>query len=1054
MKLHLPSSFRAALVACMACAATVSAETYIAEGVVLNADKTVDVSASNRFYDGAKGDWGWTTTNITNAAYQIYSQNGKDLSVFGDLAPAITVPEYSMSLNFSNLTSDSKQCWAYTSANMIQYWQTYYGVFANKARTENRNDPVHGLNYDQQYMTQLAGTQSLKLNKLFYDSFENIGSGNGPGRTFGWYLTKENGWGGQKDNTSSPGYFDQYYESYQDTSTYTTTGSLWASSMNVLSDSIKGHFGYTKNADGVWEQTTKGQIIHLELTGSGSHAITCYGFETDANGDITAFYIVNSDDTSYNLEKVYTKFNQTSYGEGQITLYYDEACTQSWRGWTVTGWSSINTPEVLKSMLAEYEKGNLTWMGNLSSWTNTAAVTADVNELPTDETGWMTYAGTGTEHAGYYNTYYTTGRGVEFNDAATSGTVNVAEDITVPSMTVNNNSLTYEFKGEGQTITVDSFSKKGTAATTFKGVNLVAGTATLEGDVTFDKLHVTGTLNAADKRIHANSITLDGDATIGSIGDDGGNHGPGATDLTITGGQTTIQNNWAWTNLKSLTLSDSASLSVGASLGVSGNITSTAESLPASGNTNINTKYCLYVGTEGDASTGKVELAGNISAGAYIKILGDATVTGNVSTTKDYIDIGGTATIGGNLSAGSGSITLNKGGSVGGAISGSTITLKADTTVGSVGEGSALVVSGGSTTVKSSAWTNLGSLALSDQSAATFGASVNVAGNITTTDATGTLAEGSQAGIKATYCVAVGTEGKADTGNVNLRGDISAGAYIKILGDAKVTGNVSTTKDYIEIGGNATIGGALSAGDGSLTVRGNATLGGDVTAHGNITIGGSLTGTATGENILVSTSGTLELGGDVSHADLKANALTLAEGITLDSVNIKVNATDGSLNLSQVEVKGDSSFSSLYGTLTLNAEGVTFVLDASNSLAGVLPSASPLSDDSLTQTSTFGISSSMLEGVELTGSVTLDISYWTSALQESGCSELALLLADDMSFADDTSVQLFDGVNYTTVAPGSGDHTLRLNTGAIPEPATATLSLLALAALATRRRRK
>ncbi len=332
MKLRLPSLLCTALLACMTCATTVYADTYLAEGVSYD-----DLASSTRFYDGGKGrDWAYFSTTATN----IYNANGKDLNIFGDLASGIQGTS-SYNLDFSGLTSDNNQCWAYTASNMLQYWQTYYGVFANKARTENRKDPVHGYNYDESYLKSLGGTQSLKLNKLFYDNFANKGSGNGPIKAFGWYLVKEDDWPEQIVSDSSPGYFDQYYEKWQDTGTYTTTASLREGTMSQLSNSLKGHFGYTQNADGTWELTTKGQIVHLELSGAGNHAITSYGFETDANGDITAFYVVNSDDATYNLEKVYAKYSTNSYGDAQISLYYDENCTQSWKGWIVTGWTPL-----------------------------------------------------------------------------------------------------------------------------------------------------------------------------------------------------------------------------------------------------------------------------------------------------------------------------------------------------------------------------------------------------------------------------------------------------------------------------------------------------------------------------------------------------------------------------------------------------------------------------------------------------------------------------------------------------------------------------------------
>ncbi len=869
MKLRLPSLLATALLACLAASSSVYADTFLAEGV--NAD---DLENSTRFYDGDKGA-NWDNSLVIAEAIKVYSAANNDMEkAFGDLAPLITTPEYGdlSSTHFSNLTNDSGHCWAYTAANMLQYWQTYYGVFAKKAREEGPTIK-HGLNYDKEYMSDMRGTQSLKLNALFYNSFNNVGAD--PSKAFKWYLTGING-ENQNDSSSAPGYFSQYFSG--DPSTYTNffPNGNWSRTMSEIADLMRGSLGYTQNSDGVWEQTTKGQIMHLDLAGNSTHAITCYGLETDENGDLKALYVVNSDDGTYNLEKVYCKLVDTGYNQG-VHLYYDEACTEAWRSnFRVTGWSSINTPEVLKNMLAEYESGKLTWMGTLEAWTNSPAVAADVNVLPTDATGWMTYAGTGTEHAGYYNTCYTTGRGVEFNDEAASGTVNVAEDITVAAMAVNNSALDYTFKGEGQTITADSLRKTGSGALVFDGV----------------KLYTNGTVTA-----NGNSITFTDDANIDSIDE---------SSLVISGGTTTIRNSSTWTNLKNLALSEQ---------------------------TRLNT-----------------------------------------------------------------------------------------------------------------------------------GASVHVAGNITTTEATGTLAEGTNSGINAAYCITVGTEGDASTGNVELKGDMTAGSYIHILGNANITGNVSsngtawgTADSHIDIKGNATIGGSLSAKQ-YVTIGGNATLGADASIDGKLTVGGTLSGTNTEENISV-TAASMELGGNVSHVDLKASTITLAakddDTLTLDSVNMELTGTE--LSLTNVTVTGNSSFSSTAGALTLHAENVTIVLDASNSSLSVHVSpVMPLSLEPLTQAEEGGASltleSDMLAGVDLSGSLTLDLSAWKELMQTGDT--LTLAFAENMNFAEGATVQATFDNGATFVSADNIGSNMAVFTRPVPEPTTTALSLLALAGLAARRRRK
>ncbi len=951
MKLHLPTSLRAALVACMACAAVSYADIYLPKDV--NPD---DLEGSARFYDGGKGrDW----DDFERAAYKIYTANGNDLKIFGDLASSIVVPEYQSRLDCSKLYSDSGHCWAYTSSNMLQYWQTYYGVFSKKAGDTTKSAPVHGHNYNRTHLDELGGTQSLKLNKLFYDNFKGTAGGNTK-ISFGWYLYGENGWNAQINQTSAPGYFRQYFNNYD--ATHNTVNAQNLSSLEAMSNSIKQAFGYTQQ-NGEWVQTTKGQIMHLELkSGSSSHAITCYGFETDENGNVKALYVVNSDDGKHALVKVYTKFLDLSSDatghDYRLELHYDKACSgyETYNAWTVSGWSSINTPDVLKNMLAEYESGTQTWMGNLESWTNSPTVAADVKALPTDETGWMTYAGTGTDHAGYYNTYYTAGSGVQFNDAATSGHVNVAEDITVSSMTVDNTNLAYTFDGGDttRTITVDEFTKKGTGAVVFENVDLTAGAAKLEGDVTFNNLHVTGTLDATDKTIHANSVTLDGNATIGNLGAEKGEDGYGTMALTINGGKTYVKSEGRWTNLGSLTMADNTQLEVGASLSVAGNITQAEGAESGS----INTEYCLKVGTLENGSvkqgTGDVTFAGNITAGAYIKILGNATVTGNVSTTrsddKHVIEIGGNANIGGNLSCNK-KVTIGGNGSIGG-----TATVSGDFAVG---------------------------------------------------------------------------------GDLSLQGGGSVGGKLSATNIELAAGKQLTTKGGVTVTNELTLGAGstLSLGANAPSVSTNDSKAEGVISHASLTAEG-VSGKSSTEQAVLSNI-----------------RMEVAEGATLTLENVVLDAN--------TVLTGTNS--------VLQVSGVTLLLGDVNTML-----ASPLTqqlltvaDDELTQISAgpqLVLSVNSLQGLTLEGeSITLDFSGLNeetrAALDNAGSYAIAFEDSVDFEGVKNLSMTL-DGTTTTTITPDAGGNIFTFTSTpvqpgqAIPEPATATLSLLALAGLMARRRRK
>ncbi len=140
----------------------------------------------------------------------------------------------------------------------------------------------------------------------------------------------------------------------------------------------------------------------------------------------------------------------------------------------------------------------------------------------------------------------------------------------------------------------------------------------------------------------------------------------------------------------------------------------------------------------------------------------------------------------------------------------------------------------------------------------------------------------------------------------------------------------------------------------------------------------------------------------------------------------------------------------------MNANGVTFVLDASNSTCDAYTApVMPMSADSLTQTEvgtpSVLVDSRMLDGVNLSGTITLDLSAW----QIQNGDTVMLTFAENMSFAEGATIQAtFDnGATFVQADAVSGNAAQFSASKAIPEPTTVTLSLLALAGLAARRRR-
>ena len=160
MKLHLPLSLRSALLACLALCPVAYGSTYVATGV--NKD---NITSSNSFYDNGLGYY-WLEAGAQPfiGAGQLWAQSG-NTNFLGNLTgyiPAGTDTSHVHSGLFSGLTADDNGAWYSATANVIQYWQGYYGVFSQKV-----DDMPYGYTYDSANQSILGGTQSLNVGMYF-----------------------------------------------------------------------------------------------------------------------------------------------------------------------------------------------------------------------------------------------------------------------------------------------------------------------------------------------------------------------------------------------------------------------------------------------------------------------------------------------------------------------------------------------------------------------------------------------------------------------------------------------------------------------------------------------------------------------------------------------------------------------------------------------------------------------------------------------------------------------------------------------------------------------
>ncbi len=174
---------------------------------------------------------------------------------------------------------DNLMCWAHTASNMIQYWQSYYGVFY-KGKTE--------LPYGSDYKRELYNvmnpsnspviTDPMRINvmKALYNSgFRNMGDEVATGTN--WFFTWVDSLGGYYSD-----YFGSVHNGQSNTSgqTATITG---INSLSGLKTALLPALGITE-ANGSYTQTEAGLIAHLNVTnGSNPHTLILFQDIEQAN---------------------------------------------------------------------------------------------------------------------------------------------------------------------------------------------------------------------------------------------------------------------------------------------------------------------------------------------------------------------------------------------------------------------------------------------------------------------------------------------------------------------------------------------------------------------------------------------------------------------------------------------------------------------------------------------------------------------------------------------------------------------------------------------------
>lgn len=422
--------------------------------------KEHDGDVADMSFLGAWGKVGTTKGTVNQAGIDEASTNGIS-------AKAVKLLVGSTSgAGSGQLTADGNDCWAHASSNVLQYWQSYYGVFAS-----NRNNLQLGYAVkDKQTAVDLLGTQSLKLTKWFYQASSNQGCY--VENAMQSYLT-ENAYLKQSANT-----FGDYYPSAAERNTSAiqkkVVNGTGTSLIEKLTNLVLSSLDCTINEKGDIVRNSYGLISEFTLShadaSSASHSLTLYGFGIDDETRlITKLYYADSDDQQYGIRVYYVRSGTYNQVE-RLFLYDDEACTEL-RGYSyVSSLTSIRTADDLKSKGLQYWDGDLEWSGRNANgtvkdtWTAGEGLGSTAESLPTGDTGWRVAV-----NDGYYDSFFYDTRNVRFNDAgiasdADPGIVKISGAVTASRMTIDNVSKKYIFKSsgsEGESISLKELVKSG-----------------------------------------------------------------------------------------------------------------------------------------------------------------------------------------------------------------------------------------------------------------------------------------------------------------------------------------------------------------------------------------------------------------------------------------------------------------------------------------------------------------------------------------------------------------------------------------------------------------
>lgn len=184
--------------------------------------------------------------------------------------------------------TDSMLCWAITGSNMVQYWQdTYVGHADNPEDTPNG---VTSSTSNNPYGTRYLNVYEQVLSSAKMDKGGDISS------FFDWWFKGDAPQADSEGNESLSQMTGYYNLMYNGQDTYTTNDSVSDMSSFIVE-----------------KLSVQGASIGLDIAGNCAHAITCWGYEIDQDGNLSALILSDGDDKYFGTYRVEVQRENVKY---------------------------------------------------------------------------------------------------------------------------------------------------------------------------------------------------------------------------------------------------------------------------------------------------------------------------------------------------------------------------------------------------------------------------------------------------------------------------------------------------------------------------------------------------------------------------------------------------------------------------------------------------------------------------------------------------------------------------------------------------------------------